>query len=79
MTTEPTIIVERVPAFGWVRRRDIGPTAWERPDGRIYLHWDETVPKLARLVVMDEGGPLSWGDAAGDADDNQGTPGGRHD
>lgn len=30
----------------WVRRRDIGPNVWERPDGSLYAHKDGSEPVI---------------------------------
>jgi hypothetical protein len=42
-------------AMGWVRRTDIGPDIWEKPDGNLYRHRNKGEPELA--VFM---GDIPW-------------------
>ena len=44
---EPEIIHRPATAHGWVRRSDIGPGVWEKPDGKLYTaphdEWEPTI------------------------------------
>lgn len=35
-------------AFGWIRRSEIGPAVWEKPDGTLHTHFSTAEPILHR-------------------------------
>lgn len=53
--------------MGWMRRVDIGPNAWEWPNGAIYLHTNAMVPVATRAVrSLSLGPPHAFDDRSGD-------------
>jgi hypothetical protein len=38
--------------MGWVRIRSLGPNVWERPDGSIVHHKDDSEPLIQAVYVM---------------------------
>lgn len=45
----PIIEYHGATAMGWVRRLDLGLDVWERPDGKLYKHRNDSEPELARV------------------------------